>query len=88
MPNVEYPQVTEYLSLAAGDYDLTISLAGTDCATDALDLPSLTLTDGDIVDVFAIGLAPGDANFPLQIADTISAASAVTMQSIFLPIAR
>ena len=51
VPNVEYPQVTDYLPLDAGDYDLTISLAGTDCATNDLDLPSLTLTDGAIVDV-------------------------------------
>ncbi len=70
LEGVEYPQVTDYLSLDAGTYDLLIALAGTDCAGVALDLPALELNDGDIVDVFAIGLLPDDANFPLQAAST------------------
>ena len=32
LEGVEYPQVTDYLSLDAGTYDLLIALAGTDCA--------------------------------------------------------
>ncbi len=70
LEGVEYPQVTDYLPLAAGTYDLLIALAGTDCASVALDLPALLLSDGDIVDLFAIGLLPDDANFPLQPAST------------------
>ena len=69
LPNVEFPEVTEdYVPLPAGDYDnLQIALAGTDCGTVALDLPPVTLEDGAIGSVFAIGLLPSDANFPLNV---------------------
>ncbi len=66
LEDVEYPQVTGYLELPAGGYDLLIALAGTNCETVALDLPPVTLLDGNIVDVFAIGLLPDDENFPLS----------------------
>jgi hypothetical protein len=54
-----------YLQLPPGNYDLLIAVAGTDCGTVALDIPSVTLAAGEIVDVFAIGGANG---FDLQIA--------------------
>jgi hypothetical protein len=42
LSNVPYKGFTDpYLSLPAGDYDLLIAVAGTSCATVALDLPSL-----------------------------------------------
>ena len=60
LTNVPYKGFTDpYLSLPAGDYDLLIAVAGTSCGTVALDLPSLRLAAGDIVDVFAIGGANG-----------------------------
>ena len=46
--------------LPAGDYDLKIAVAGTDCMTVALDLPSIRLADGDIFELYAIGI-PGGA---------------------------
>ncbi len=82
LSGVEYKQVTDYLPLESGVYDLLIALAGTDCAGVALDLPALTLDDGDIVDVFAIGLLPDDPNFPLQVATF----AAVMQNSYYLPI--
>ena len=89
LEGVEYPQVTDYLSLDAGTYDLLIALAGTGCAGVALDLPSLELNDGDIVDVFAIGLLPDDVDFPLQAASTtgfnLDPANLTMDRSIFLP---
>ncbi len=65
VPNVSYKQFTApYLVLPAGDYNLKIALAGTSCATVALDLPSVSLEDGDIIDVFAIG---GANTWPLAV---------------------
>jgi hypothetical protein len=46
--------------LPAGDYNLKIAVAGTECATVALDLPSIRLADGDIYELYAIGI-PGGA---------------------------
>lgn len=69
VPNVPYKVVTApYLALPPGDYDLKIALAGTSCGTVALDLPSVRLAAGDIVDVFAVGL--NNAAFPLAIETT------------------
>jgi hypothetical protein len=65
LSNVPYKGLTDpYLSLPAGDYDLLIAVAGTSCGTVALDLPSLRLAAGDIVDVFAIG---GANDWDLQV---------------------
>ena len=62
----EYKDVTDpYLELPAGDYDLLIALPDSNCEEVALDLPSITLADGDIVDLFAIGGANG---WPLDVA--------------------
>lgn len=65
--DLPYKGVTEYLNLAAGDYDLKIALVGTDCQDVALDLPSIRLSNGEIVELYAIG---DIANQPLQIAST------------------
>ena len=65
LSNVPYKGFTDpYLSLPAGDYDLLIAVAGTSCATVALDLPALRFAAGDIVDVFAIG---GANDWDLQV---------------------
>ena len=66
LPNLAYKDFTNpYLTLAPGNYDLLIAVAGTSCGTVALDIPSVTLVAGEIVDVFAIGGANG---YDLQIA--------------------
>jgi hypothetical protein len=69
-----------YLQLPPGNYDLLIAVAGTSCGTVALDIPSVTLTAGEIADVFAIGGANG---FDLQIA---SVTGIDLTHFIFLPI--
>jgi hypothetical protein len=62
-----YKGVTDYLNLEAGDYNLKIALAGTDCQEVALDLPSIRLSNGEVVELYAIG---DITNQPLQIAST------------------
>jgi hypothetical protein len=58
-----------------------IALAGTSCRTVALDLPSISLADGDIIDVFAIG---GANDWPLDVESTTGLnLSAV---SIYMPL--
>lgn len=83
VPNVPYKVVTDpYLTLPAGDYDLKIALAGTNCATVALDLPSVRLAAGGIVDVFAVGL--NNSAFPLEIKSTTGLT--LTGRAIYLPL--
>jgi hypothetical protein len=66
LADVGYKDFTDpYLQLPPGNYDLLIAVAGTSCGTVALDIPSVTLAAGEIVDVFAIG---GANDFDLQIA--------------------
>ncbi len=65
IPDFKYKDFTDpYLELPPGDYDLLIALPDSNCASVALDLPSITLAAGDIVDVFAIGGANG---WPLEV---------------------
>lgn len=68
--NVPYDVVSPFLELPAGDYDLLIAVAGTNCATVALDLPSVRLSEGQISDAFAIGKVLNDptSEIALQIA--------------------
>jgi hypothetical protein len=71
LANVVYKQYTDpYLLLAPGDYDLAVRLADltTPCGGGlALDLPSIRLDAGDIVDIWVIGLANG---WPLSTGST------------------
>lgn len=68
LPGVPYKGFTApYLSLPPGDYNLKIALAGTNCAEVALDLPSVRLIKGDLVELYAIGDLE---NQPLQLAAT------------------
>lgn len=53
-----YLSSTAYLELPPALYDLKVAVAGTDCATVALDLAPFQLRAGQIVDVFARGLLP------------------------------
>ncbi|HRQ39622.1 MAG TPA: DUF4397 domain-containing protein [Chloroflexota bacterium] len=61
--NFAYKDVAT-LNLPAGDYDLLIALAGTDCGTVALDLPSVRLGGNEMVDLYAIG---GANDWPLNV---------------------
>lgn len=56
--NIAFKQVGDYLPVDAGTYDLEVRLAGTD--TVALTVPDLTLNDGTVYTVFAMGLAGGE----------------------------
>jgi hypothetical protein len=53
LDNVQYKDVSPYLEIDAGAYDLQI--ATTDGTTKLIDIPPITLNAGDIVTVFAIG---------------------------------
>jgi hypothetical protein len=54
LTGVQY-KVYGYLEVPAGDYDLKVTAAGTDCATTLIDVPSVRLLDGSITEVVAIG---------------------------------
>jgi hypothetical protein len=54
--NLEYKESTGYVNLPAGIYDLKIAVAGSSCATVALDLPRISLRAGQVADVIARGL--------------------------------
>jgi len=56
--NVSFKEIGDYLPVDAGTYDLEVRLAGTE--TVALDVPGLTLSDGIVYSVFAMGLAGGE----------------------------
>jgi len=55
--NVAFKGVGDYTPVDAGTYDLEVRLAGTQ--TVALAVPGLTLNDGTVYTVFAMGLAGG-----------------------------
>jgi len=55
--NYEFKQYTDFTPLPAGSYDLQVRLAGTD--TVVLDLPGISIMDGNIYTVFAKGFVAG-----------------------------
>lgn len=61
VPDLSFPDASDFLSVPAGSYDLEVRPTGT---TDvALDLPGVKLEPGMVYDVFAIGLlADGSLN--------------------------
>ena len=70
LADFRYKEYTDpYVTLPPDDYDLQIRVANATACTGALalDIPSIRLAAGDIVDVFAIGLAK---NWPLSVAST------------------
>ena len=69
LTGLAYKESTGYLPLAAGRYDLTIAVTGSDCATVAYDIPVFDLRIGQVADIYAIGL-PGSASLPLQLAQS------------------
>jgi LPXTG-motif cell wall-anchored protein len=56
--NVPFKGVGDYLPVDAGTYDLEARLAGTD--TVALSVPGVSLADGTVYTIFAMGLAGGE----------------------------
>ncbi len=56
--NIAFKEIGDYLPVDAGTYDLEVRVAGTE--TVALDVPGLTLNDGTVYTVFAMGLAGGE----------------------------
>ena len=97
LSNVTYDVVSPFLTLPAGTYDLLIALAGTNCATVALDLDPIALSDGEVADAYAIGR--NDEVFPLTVAsitglnsptalDEVDEPAAPNQNTIFLPMVR
>jgi hypothetical protein len=56
--NVAFKGTGDYLPVDAGTYDLEVRLAGTD--TVALSVPGVSLEEGKVYTVFAMGLAGGE----------------------------
>jgi LPXTG-motif cell wall-anchored protein len=56
--DVAFKGVGDYLPVDAGTYDLEARLAGTDAV--ALSVPGVTLEDGTVYTIFAMGLASGE----------------------------
>ena len=69
LQDVPYNAVTDFLELPAGDYDLVVTIAGSNCGTVALDIPPVRLGNGEIADAYAIG--KNDATFPLSISTAL-----------------
>ncbi len=80
LTGIKYPQVAANLVLDPGPYNLKIAVAGTNCATTAIDLPAFRLFAGEIADAFAIGT--GAPAFPLGLVTT----TGLYTQVDFLPI--
>lgn len=69
VPNLEFPNASDYLEVPAGAYDLEVRVAGT---TDvALPLPGVTLDANTVYEVFAIGTAADGALAALVIPSPI-----------------
>jgi LPXTG-motif cell wall-anchored protein len=56
--NVPFKGTGDYLPVAAGTYDLEARVAGTE--TVALSVPGVTLADGTVYTIFAMGLVEGE----------------------------
>lgn len=55
--NIKFKEYTNFTPLPAGSYDLQVRLTGTD--TKVLDLPGISIMDGNIYTVFAKGFVAG-----------------------------
>lgn len=75
LTNLQYPGVLANLPLDPGLYDLAIAVHGTNCTTEAIDVPPFRLREGDNFNAFAIGapeeVAPSAGpEFPLTVIST------------------
>jgi LPXTG-motif cell wall-anchored protein len=73
--NVPFKGVGDYLPVDAGTYDLEARLAGTD--TVALSVPGVTLNEGTVYTIFAMGLAGGEP--ALTAVPSVDAVAPVTL---------
>jgi hypothetical protein len=78
--NVPFKGVGDYLPVDAGTYDLEARVAGTD--TVALSVPGVTLEEGTVYTIFAMGLVEGE---PALTAVPSADASYETAMPISLP---
>jgi LPXTG-motif cell wall-anchored protein len=78
--NVPFKGVGDYLPVDAGTYDLEARVAGTD--TVALSVPGVTLEEGTVYTIFAMGLVEGE---PALTAVPSADASYETIMPISLP---
>jgi hypothetical protein len=81
--SVSFKGVGDYTPVDAGTYDLEVRLAGTE--TVALDVPGLTLGDGIVYTVFAMGLAGGEPAL-MAVPSVDSAAPATLPETGGLPL--
>ena len=51
IPNLVFGVTTPYLDIDPGIYDLSVAVAGTDCATVALQLPPLQFNAAEIYEL-------------------------------------
>ena len=72
--NVAFKGVGDYTPVDAGTYNLEVRLAGTN--TVALDVPNVTLTDGTVYTVFAMGLAAGNPALTAVLSEDAKATAA------------
>lgn len=63
LADVAFKDNTGYLNLAAGDYDVTVTVAGTKTA--AIGPATISISEGDVVTAIARDPEPGDMNFGL-----------------------
>jgi hypothetical protein len=78
-PNVAFKGFSQFTPVDAATYDLEVRLAGTN--TVALAVPGVALKDGDIVTVFAMGLAAGQPALAAVPVAYAAAAAPTTMPS-------
>lgn len=75
--NVPFKGVGDYLPVDAGTYDLEARIAGTE--TVALSVPGVTLNDGTVYTIFAMGLVEGEPTLTAVSSVDVSYPVAVTL---------
>jgi LPXTG-motif cell wall-anchored protein len=75
IPNLAFPNASDYLPVDANTYDIVVTPAGTD--TVALDLAGTKLDSGKIYDVFAVGLLNGEPKLRVEVVTPAPQTSAV-----------
>ncbi len=77
--NVAFKGVGDYTPVDAGTYDLEVRLAGTN--TVALEVPNVTLSNGSVYTVFAMGLAAGQPALTAVLSEDAKAQAATSAAS-------
>jgi uncharacterized surface protein with fasciclin (FAS1) repeats len=79
-----YKERSEALILDKGRFEWTVATAGTGCASKLLDLPPFDLREGQVADLYLLGL-PGSSTMPLQ--ESVTGLSARVNFAHFAPFA-